>query len=272
MTNLKSFSSILSVVENTGNLLSEGVKIGEITGNSFRIPIEIFASTPETLEIMKEFELYKPEKMIMFLAESFNDAFEQNQNEIQELKLKQSNEKIISIEGAKRLVQLGMDNPNYKEEKLKEAQKELIKLMPQLEDEVKWYIESVRKIDNKSRWRFFVNAKNLMATIDSDVKIIRLLLDAIEEAVAMQMLIAKELNMDINKAVIHPYYNFYDKTLLSGNTCRLLDAYEFQNRKKEQYFLRLEERKQNIKKFSDAYERYEEYVDELDGYDDIVFD
>ncbi len=271
MTNLKSFSSILSVVENTGNLLSEGVKIGEITGNSFRIPIEIFASAPETLEIMREFELYKPEKMIKFLAESFSEALGEIQSEIQDLKLRQSNKIVARIKGAKSIVQLSMDNTNYKKEKLEKVQDELIYLMKELEEEVREYIESVRKIDNKSRWKFFISATKSMETIDYNMKTIRVLLDAMEEAIAMQMLIAKELDMDINEAVIHPYYDFYDE-ILSGDTCRLLDAYEFRNRKKEQYFLRLGERKQNLKKFSDAYEKYEEYVDELDGYGDIVFD
>lgn len=271
MTNLKNFSNILSLVEKTGDLLREGTQIGERTGNSFRIPLEMVTNDSGTLEIMQEFELYKPENMVKFLVESFDGAIEAIQNEIQDLKLMQIDEQIGKVHGAKGLFDYAMENPDNKKDKLNTAQDMLFPAIFTLEKYIVRFIDSTREIDNKPKWKFFVNAKEFMSTIDSNIRLIRVSLDALEEAVTMQMLIAKELGANIDGSIIQPYCNFYDKALLSRDTCRLLDAYEFQDRKKEKYFLRLGEKKQNIKKFSDAYEKYEEYVDELAEYDEVIF-
>lgn len=271
MDKMSSFANLLTVVKNqVGNLPFEKAQhaLDGVMGNDFRIPIEIFTDDEEALQIMKEFELDKPKNMIRFMVESFYGAFEAIQSEVVSLKLMQINEPIGIIQSAKRMYDYGLENPNDKVNKFNTAQDDLFRAVEILKRQVHTGIESTRTIDSTPKWKFFTNAKGYMATIDSNINIIRLSLDAIEKAVSMHMLIADNMGRKIESSVIRPYEEFYDTVLLSGDTCRLLQDYEFEDRKHERYFLRLSEKRNNIRVLDTA---YEEYVDELEGYDILVF-
>lgn len=271
MDNVSSVAKVLEVVKNqVGDLAFEKAQaaLGSELGVNFRIPIELFTDDEKSLQIMKEFGLDKPDIMIRFMVESFYGAFEAIQNDVLSLKLMEINETLGRIGGAKRMYDYGVENPGDKVDKFNTAQNELWDAADILERQVSDCIASTRSIDNKPRWKFFINAKEHMATIDSNISIIRRSLDAIEQAVSMQMLIASDLGKEIETSVLKPYEKFYDTVLLSRGTCRLLQDYEFENRKHENYFLRLPEKRNKIRVLNTA---YKEYVDELEGYDNIVF-
>lgn len=271
MDNMSSFVNVLTVVKNqVGDLVFEKAqhKLDGVFGDDFKIPIEKFTDDEKSLQIMKKFGLDKPENMIRFMVESFYGALEVIQNEVLSSKLMQINEPIGTIQSAKRLYDYGIENPDDRVNKFNTAQDDLFGAVEILKRQVSTCIDSIRSIDDKPRWKFFINAKEHMATIDSNITIIRLSLDAIEQAVSMQMLIADEMGKKIESSVLRPYEEFYDSVLLSGDTCRLLQAYEFKDREHEKYFLRLSEKRNNIRVLDTA---YEEYVDELEGYDNLVF-
>lgn len=268
---MSSFANVLTVVKNqVGDLAFEKAQgaLDGILGYNFKIPIETFTDDEISLQIMKEFGLDKPEKMIRFMVESFYGALEAIQSDVVSLKFMQVNESIGRIESAKRMIDYGIDNPDDKINKFDTAQNNLFDSIAILEKQVETCIKSIRSIDDKPRWKFFINVKEHMATIDSNITIIRLSLDAIEQAVSMHMLIANDMNKKIEPSVLRPYEEFYDKVLLSGDTPRFLQDYEFKDRNHEKYFMRLSEKRNNIRVLNKA---YEEYVDELEGYDNIVF-
>lgn len=266
MDNISAVSNLLTVVKNQVGLANVQRASDSVLGS--RIPIEKFIKDERSLQIVKEFGLDKPENMIRFLVESFYGAFEAIQKNVNLLKLMMINGPIGDIQSAKRMYDYGVENPNDKANKFNSAQDKLFTAVETLKGQVSLCIDSTRNIDSKPKWKFFVNAKENMAIIDSNIHIIRLSLDAIEQAVSMQMLIASNMDKKIEASVLRPYEEFYDKFLLSGNTCRFLHAYEFENRKREEYFLKLPEKRNNIRKLGEA---YEEYVDELEGYDNIIF-
>lgn len=275
MDHMSSFVNLLTVVKNqVGDKAFEKAQyaLGDALGNNFRIPIETFTDDKKSQQIMKEFGLDKPENMIRFMVESFYGALEAIQSEVILLKLMQINGPIGMIQSAKRMYDYGVENPNDKVNKFNTAQDDLFRAVEILKRQVSTCIDSTRTIDSKPRWKFFINAKEHMATIDSNISIIRLSLNAIEQAVSMQMLIADKMGKNIEKSVLRPYEEFYDTVLLSGDTCILLQGYEFKDKEKEKYFLRLSEKKKNIKMLDTTYEEYvDEYADELEGYDNIVF-
>ncbi len=240
----------------------------DMDGISQRIPLEMFTNDSKSLEIMKEFNLDKPEIMIRFMVESFYAAFEAIQENVNELKEMEINKIIGLIESAKRMYDYGEENPEIKVEKFKDAQNNLFDASSILERQIGTFLGKIEEIDNQSSWKFFVKSKGNMSTIDTNIKLIRYSLDALENAVAMQMLIADELGKKIDSSVLGPYEEFYDKTF-SDETCNLLNAYAFDDWKKEKYFLRLSDKKKNIKSINDV---FEEYVDELEDYDDVIFE
>lgn len=271
MDKKSSFTNVLTAVKNqVGDLAFEKAQqaLDGVLGNNFRIPIETFTDDEELLQIMKEFGLDDPKIMIRFMVESFYGALEAIQSEIISLKVMDTKKTTSLIESAKRLYDYGKENPDDKYEKFNTAQDKLFDAVEALKEYVSACVDSTRAIDNQSKWKFFKNAKEHMATIDSNIAIIRLSLNAMEQAVSMQMLIAEELNKKIESSVLRPYEEFYDTVLLSGDTCRLLQAYEFKDKEYEEYFLKLPEKKNNIRVMNTA---YKEYVDELEGYDNIVF-
>lgn len=269
MDNTSSFANVLTIVKNqVGTLAFEKAQhaLSDVLGKDFKIPIEKFTDDEKSLQIMKEFGLDNPENMIRFMVESFYGAFEAIQNGVESLKLMKINDAIGIIQSAKTMYDYGVENSD--DNKFDAAQNDLFRASGKLQRQVSGFIAEIRSIDSKPRWKFFVNAKEHMKTIDSDITMIRLSLDAIEQAVSMQMLIADNKGKSIESSVLRPYEEFYDSVLLSGDTCRLLQAYEFKDREHEKYFLRLSEKRNNIRTLDTA---YKEYVDELEGYDNVVF-
>lgn len=269
--NMSSFANVLTVVKNqVGNLAFEKAQyaLDGVLGDNFKIPIEKLTDDEKSLQIMKELGLDKPENMIRFMIESFYGALEAIQSEVEALKLMQINESIGLIESAKSMFDYGVENPNDKIDKFNTAQNDLFRADGILKEQVRACIASTRSIDSKPKWKFFINAKEYMATIDSNITIIRLSLDAIEQAVSMQMSIANEMDKKIESSVLRPHEEFYDKVLLSGDTPRFLQDYEFKDRNHEGYFWGLSKKRDNIRRVNKA---YEEYVDELEGYDNIIF-
>ncbi len=271
MASPKKIPEIISIVEKMGELLTKETEIGEVEGPFFRIQIEEVVNDPETLEIMENLELYNPEKMIKFLVDSVDKNLEEFQNQIQELKELEIKKQIGKIRSAESSLMYGIENPEEREEELNSARKQLADAICTLMEFVSVFIERIRDIDNKPFMAFWITSAMSMRAINSNMKLIRISLDVMEEAMVMLMIIAKELGKKIDRSYIEPYYKFYDEILLCGDTCRLLDGYEIKNRKEEQYFLKLEEKKGNFKKLADAYDKYKKTFDELEEYENVIF-
>lgn len=238
----------------------------------FKIPFEKYTNDREVLALIKEYELDSPEKMAGFLIESFFSAFESISSQIQTIKGLQISKELGVLKGIKRLIRSAKDNPNYKNEDYKIARSKLDDVIGTLELYTGNMIEEIRGIDNQSRLEFLVKARFNEKTIDANMKGIRLCIEAIENAVKTQLFIEKELKIDVN-SIMHEYEEFYDEVLLSGDTCSLLDNYEFKELRNQRYFLRLSSKLENVKIVNQEYNQYiEEYIDELEGYGNIIFE
>jgi hypothetical protein len=250
----------IMLVENTNVDLSD-----------IRLPVKKFVKDEFARSLIDEFELDKPENMIRFMVESFFGALEEINNAVNGLKNEKIHEIMGKILGAKRMVIYGIDNPNAKQEKFANAQNTLFNTTGDLEEQIPILIKEIRNIDNRSKWNFFIKARTSLETVDTDISLIKCSLDAMEDAVNLQIIISEQLGADIEGSVIKPYKEFYER-LLDGDTCSLLHAYETSEGRKEGYFLKLSERPQRVCKLKTAYMDYIEEYENLEEYDNIQFE
>ena len=238
----------------------------------FMIPFEEYTDDEEVLYLVKEYELYKPEKMAGFLIESFFSAFESISSQIQTIKGLQISKELGVLKGIKRLISSAQDNPNCKDDDYKTARSKLDDVIGTLESYTGNLIEEIRSIDKQPALVYLMIARFNEKTIDANMRGIRLCIEAIENAVKTQLFIEKELGIDV-KSIIFAYKEFYNEVLLNGDTCTLLNNYEFRELRNQKYFLKLRDKIQNIEMINNEYNRYiEEYVDELEGYSGIIFE
>lgn|GEM_PF-967362 len=238
----------------------------------FEIPFERYTDDEAVLSLVKEYELYKPDKMADFLIKSFFEAFDSISTQIQSIKGLQISKELGVLKGIKRLIQSAQDNPKLKLEDYKMARGKLDDVIGTLESYTEQMIEEIRSIDNQPRLVFLAKAMLNEKVIDTNMRGIRLCIEAIENAVKTQLFIEKELEIDVG-SIMRAYLEFYNEVLLKGDTCVLLDNYEFKNLRNQRYFLRLSDKVHNIEYINNDHNQYiEEYVDVLEGYEDIVFE
>ena len=241
--------------------------------NVANINFEEYTDDKDVLAILMEYELYKPEKMAMFLIESLFAALESISSQIETIKgliVRDAFAMIRSIEDELDYVKC---NPSSKIRKYIEIQKRLSEVSGKLKENISILISQIRDIDSQGRWEFFLKSKFNKDIIDTNMRLIRQSINALENVVGVQLLIARELDDKNTTSIINSYKKFYNNELLVGDTCRLLQNYEFKEKAKEQYFLKLNEKIKYIDTLYISYGEYiQEYSDALDEYDDIIFE
>ena len=239
--------------------------------NISKIDFDNYTDDEEVKSILIENELYKPEKMVSFLIESLFSALDSISSQIETIKVMIVSDAFAILRSVEDELEYVRDNPSSKVRKYMEIQRELGIASGKLKEHICVMISQIRDIDKQDRWEFFKRAKNNKIIMDTNMNLIRKCIDALESVVGIQICIAKELDDGNTDSIISSYKKFYNNELLVGDTCRLLQNYEFKDKSREQYFLRLRDKVDSIDTFYEGCNEYIlEYSDVLDGYDNAI--
>ena len=246
-------------------------KLPKALGELLSINLEKYIDDKKVLALLKAYELDKPDKMLMFLIESLFSGIESISSQVASLGEDVVDQTLGELDGINLQVRDAQNNPHEKEKSYNEVKNKVYGVMGKLKRHIQSKIEGIRVIDNQQGLKWLMNVKQNEKIINTNIKLIRLCIDALENTAEIYLLVGKELNSDTS-AGIYEYKKFYDNVLLNGDTCRLLQDYEFKDLRSQEYFLRLPDRVKNIEKFKDEYKAYLKEVDSLDGYEDILFE
>lgn len=190
------------------------------------LKIPFVTSDPAVEEIIDEFQLRDPEKMIRFLVEAHFSAFDSIREGIYDLNEIDMINSVSFVGGAKRSFKRAIANPQSKNDQLNKVSSDLDRGLEQLQDKAFFYIEKIRAIDNQPRVKFFFKGKDSgIKAVDSHNHCAKAAVKAVIEAVNLQSAIAAELGWDIDSSVIIPFEDFKHR-LLGGDNCSLMHAYD----------------------------------------------
>lgn len=237
-----------------------------------KINFNNYTDDKEVIDVLKEYGLEKPEKLMQFIILSNFARLDTISSQIEKVKKQFIVEALGILKGIKSNISYVNNNPEIKEKSFNSAQERLFELSGKFKEHLNDKIGEVKGIDNQSKWEFFIKAKNNKIIIDTDIELIKLCIDALETVTTTQIFIGKELGQNVDSIIID-YKEFYNTELRCGDTFRLLHSYEFKELQNQDYFLKLFDRVETIEELSKVCTQYmEEYVDSLEGYEDIVFE
>lgn len=234
---------------------------------NFKVP---FATTdPYVKEIIDEFQLRDPEKMIRFFVEahfaeleSIKDGFA----DLQEIDLINS---ISYVGGARRTYKKAIANPQSKTKLLEDISSRLDQGLEQLQEKAILYIEKIRDIDNRPRLSFFGKAKLDLKKVDTNNHCAKAAVKAVVEAVHLQMAIAAELGWNIDDSVTEPFEEFKYR-LLGGDNCSLMHAYD--DEAESEYWLKLPQLLENVLDTADTLQDFIDNTEDSDfDFDNIEY-
>lgn len=188
--------------------------------------IPVLTNDESTKEYIKEFQLQKPENMIRFFVEANFAAFESTKESINELKLTILNETITDVSAAKDHIADAINNKEDEEKELEAAKNLLDRAINGLQSKIKENIESIRKIDSRGKWQFFLKSKVSLTDIDTAVSSAELALRALIAAVEAQRQIVAIKKRTDDPASVVKCYQFIEAEILDGDTCLLMHAYD----------------------------------------------
>lgn len=234
---------------------SFSAEIDEIGASIQHIRIPILTNDNEVKEYIEMFDLQKPENMIRFFVEGYVATIEGIYEGVNDLKVQNLQIVLGEVKGAANMVKMGMDNPNIRKEKLSSAQNQLLTASEKLENLLRTYIDKLSKIDQRSRWKFFLKSSVSVSDIDTNCACAKQAVEALEMIVRTQMLIAVELGTKIDSSVITPYLNFLKETF-SDSVCDLMHAYD--KDKQEGYWKKFPEKLISAEKVVVSFREYVE--------------
>lgn len=235
--------------------------------SNFKVPF--VTSDPDVENIIEEFQLRNPEKMIRFMVEthfaeleSIKDGFA----DLQEIDLINS---ISTVSGAKRTYKRAIANPQSKTKLLEDVSTHLDKGIEQLQEKTILYINKIREIDNRPRLSFFGKAKLDLKKVDTNNHCAKSATRAVIEAINLQMAIAAELGWDIDSSVTMPFEDFKDR-LLGGDNCSLMHAYD--DEAESEFWLKLPQVLENALDTADTLQNFLNSTEDSDfDFDNIEY-
>lgn len=234
--------------------------------SNFKVPL--VASDPYVEEIIDEFQLRNPEKMIRFLVEahfaeleSIKDGFA----DLQEIDLINS---ISFVGGAKRTYKKAIANPQSKTKLLEDITVHLDQGLEQLQEKAIFYIAKIREIDNRPRISFFSKAKPDLKKVDTNNHCAKTAVKAVVEAVNLQIAIAAELGWNIDDSISS--FEDFKHRLLGCDNCSLMHAYD--DEAESEYWLRLPQSLDNVLDTADALQDFLDTTEDSDfDFDNIEY-
>lgn len=237
MVNEKALMNLVSTVASTTNFTSNSLL------SSIKIPIA--TNDEDVKKIIAEYNLQNPDEAINFFVEMCFEQVETINSSINELKELDLLNSISQMKSAHQSLKFGFDNPDSKNEELNVARRKLMDTAELLKGKVKWYISKIREIDNLPRRKFFMRASQNLKSANTNVFCARQALDALVVTINLQIMISREINVNID-AIIEEFYNFVNEELLKNDTIVLMAAYD--EKKQDEFWPKLRERIEDMKK------------------------
>ncbi len=233
---------------------------------NFRVPFK--TNDPLVEQIIDEFHLQNPENMVRFMIEWHFAQLEhvsENFDELKEIDLINS---LSFVKGARRTFMRAIKNPQVKKTLLEQVSVDLDRGAAQLEEKALYYINKVREVDNRGKAAFFFRAKVSVKQIDTYNHCAKAAIEAAKEALNLQVLIASELDWDIDDAI--EAFEDFKLSILSGDNCSLMHAYDDEADDKDGFWVTITNKLDNAIDTADVFTEYIENTDE-DDYDNIDF-
>ncbi len=232
-----------------------------------KINVPMLTNDKTAQKFIKENQLYRLDNLIRFYVMAHFAQFDSVYEGIERLQEQDLINAASEVKAARRTYERGMENPDDKKHWLDAAAQELDKAFAKLEDKAMSYINGIRNIDsarNKNRFMGFLKSHGDLSKVDSNNHCARAAVNAIVEAVNLQILISAQLGTNIKNSVIRPFEEF-KASVLSGDTCRLMNDYDDAS---DEFWLKQPERLNNA---IDTADMLNEMIEESDS-EDFEFD
>lgn len=232
--------------------------IGTEILKNIRIPI--VTSDEEIIAYVKEFELDKPENFIRYLVEASYAPADAICNSINDLKEENLKECISIIRSQKEIYLRRLE----KNRDLDVIFDKLCEVSDKLEDKIKIYINAIQRIDNRTKWEAFINAKTAIKEVDANVSLAKIAIDSYVRANNLYMVIASQCGEDYALR-LQKYETFMDTVLLQNGICRLMHGYD--KNKTEEFWFSIEDLKKQVYIISEIASDVQENIEDFDEND-----
>lgn len=232
-----------------------------------KINVPMLTNDKTAQKFIKENQLYRLDNLIRFYVMAHFAQFDSVYEGIERLQEQDLINAASEVKAARRTYERGMENPDDKKHWLDAAAQELDKAFAKLEDKAMSYINGIRNIDsarNKNRFMGFLKSHGDLSKVDSNNHCAKAAVNAIVEAVNLQILISAQLGTNIKNSVLRPFEEF-KASVLSGDTCRLMNDYDDAS---DEFWLKQPERLNNA---IDTADMLNEMLEERNG-EDFDFD
>lgn len=258
-TDLKKVVNTFKVIAN--NYEETKLFRGESIFNNMKIPV--ITNDSEVCEFIIKHELCRPDKMINFFVDIGFSAVDTIIDSVNILHVEELSNSVAKVKAASKFYDKAMEEPKDKIENLKKAQDRLIDAIAELEGKVQLYIGKTIEIDNSTG--FFLKHMFSISKVDTYNACAKYGLKAIEQAVKLHIMIANELDENIDITVIKSFENYIQK-LLKMDACTTMHLYD--KNKSEEFWLHVKNMPKQMNTIDQIIDDYKNT--EID-YDNMIF-
>ena len=231
------------------------------------VKVPILTDDTEVKKYIKEFELDKIENLCRFFVESYYASFESIREGVNGLQIENLIMAVEKISAAKDEIDIGRNNPEDEREYLRKAHWSILEECRELEGLLQNYTAQINKIDQRSKWSFFLGAKGSLSKIDTNVSCARMAIDALHIAIRLQVVIAVQLKQKSRTVVMRHIDRI--KNILSDRGYDLLNAYD--KDKKDGYWEQIPQRLEELEtvanildEYSNLEQQYRKSIDQVE--------
>lgn len=241
-------------------VLAQVVQKGDVILSNIRVPV--LTDDEQVRKCVEKYNLNNPKNMIRFFVEASFATIEQIHDTYIASEEQKLQETISKIDSAKRKIIHGIDNPQEMRDKFIAAQNAMFDVAAELEEKFKSYVEEIRVVDNMPKKQSFFKAHLLIKKVDSADQSAKKIIDALIKIIGIQTMVANQLGQNISNSVVIPFQNFVQESILKGNTCDLLHAYD--SDKENEFWHRIPEKIDTVGVFPKQLEDFSSQFDEED--------
>ncbi len=254
----------------------EGKRVGIKEFARSVLCISGYENVEELMEVLEEVGVFQnPQDMFQVAVKTLWADFSNIYDQIECQREENLNDKLGRLDRIRDNLQIAIEKScdnescNSKYIDKDKTKEELEELFYVLKRDISTWIGVIRGIDNQNRIEFFVRARGNIKAIDTNMRFIYLVLDALEEIVKIYCIVDTCCGGDGSR-LLNTYEQFYREELLKGDTPKLLNDYDFNE--KEEYFLHLKDKVKDVRNIREYYSKLlKEPKDVIEEYEDISF-
>ncbi|MBD5159640.1 MAG: hypothetical protein HDT23_05285 [Ruminococcus sp.] len=235
-------------------------KVAEFAKKIIRLHTDDKDLSPE--DIIKKYQLYKPEEAIKFIIKIYFDSFESVIDEIGNIRLEILGDVVSYIDTAKKNLIYAYENPDYKDEKLRESHSDLTSVTSKLENRIRQYISELEKIDNRNGLSGLIFSPFDLVKVNKIIKMSKIAFTSYFEAIFLLTLIDNSRNAN-GSIFIRQSTKFINELKLNDDKKHIELFYNYDKDKSEIWNIR--HMQGLIEKASSITESFEDYVSNINN-------